>query len=272
MALISSKSINGVDEVIFNDAPKARPRYKLNGTGVPGVTTLIKSGYPTSEGLVTWKMTKAAEYVWDNRHRDDEEDQIAKNALIKRAKTAWKDEADEAAGIGVAIHNYAELSSLGKREEAVRGLSAYEKSGQWNEIVNACYKVDDFMKQNKDEIIATEQIVGSTKYQYAGRFDRLVRRGKLVIMSDYKTSKSFYIDQFIQDAAYAIAVEEWLGLKVDGFEVVRFGKEGGDFESRLITELSEVDSLKQQALRCLDTFRFAQVWGKDERFSYKGAK
>ena len=269
MAFVTSKSVSGVDEIVFNDTPNARQRYKLNGVPVVGVTTAIKGGYPTSEALVQWKSGKAAEYVWDNYDRDDVKDQLTKNTLVKRAKMAWKTEAEEAAGIGVAVHEYAELCSKGKKEEGLEVLAKYQNSDQWNQLVNALYKVDDFMKQNNDEIIATEQIVGSTKHQYAGRFDRLVRRGKLVIMSDYKTSKSFYIDQFIQDALYSVAVEEWLGVKVDGFEVIRFGKDGGDFESRLITDPQEIEGLKQQALRCLETFKFAKTWGADERFAYK---
>ena len=265
MSLISSKSIDGVNEVIFNDAPNAKQRYKLNGTPVVGVTTAIKASYPTSEALVNWKSGKAAEYVADNLSGSGDN----RLEVIKEAKLAWKKEAEEAAGIGIAVHEYAELFSLSKKEEATQSLVKYKESSQWNAIINACYKVDDFMKQNKDEILFTEQIVGSPKYQFAGRFDRLVKRDGKVIISDYKTSKSFYIDQFIQDALYAIAIEEWLHIGVDGFEVIRFGKEGGDFQQLLITDKKEIEGLKDQAMRCLNTYTFSKLWGRDSSFSYK---
>lgn len=268
MGFISSKNISGTDEVVFNDTPNARQRYKLNGKAVPGVTTIIKASMPTSEALVNWKSGKAAEYVWDNINDSGEVIQT-KEQLIKEARTAWKTSAEEAAGIGVLVHEYAELSSLNRRNEAVANLAKHKDSPQWNEIVNAVYKVDDFMKLNKDEILHTEAIVGSTKMGFAGRFDRLVRRGELVILSDYKTSKSFYIDQFIQDALYSFAIEEWLGIKVDGFEVIRFGKSGGEFQQLLITDPLEIKGIKWQAQRCLETFEFCKIWGKDERFKYK---
>jgi len=266
MSFIASKSINGIDEIIFNDAPNAKQRYILNSIPVVGVTTAIKAGYPTSEALVNWKSGQAAEYAWNQApvRKPEEGDQV-----IKEAKLAWKKEAEEAAGIGVVVHLYAELSSKNKRNEAIESLTKYKDSLQWNEIVNACYKVDDFTKQNKDEILFTEQIVGSTQHKFAGRFDRLVKRDGKVIISDYKTSKSFYIDQFIQDALYSIAIKEWLGLKVEGFEVIRFGKEGGDFEPLLINDPEEIKELTKKGLDCLDDYNFIKKWGKDLRFKYK---
>lgn len=248
--------------MVFDDRPTAKVRYKLNGFAVPSVTTFIKAGLPTSEQLIGWKIGKGAEFAHDNVNKFPREN------VIKAAKAAWKTSTEEAQGVGVAIHSYAELSSLGKHEEALAELQKSKDSPQWDEILSAAHKVDEFMAQNNDVMLHTEAIVASSKHGFAGRFDRLVRRGGYTIMSDFKTSKSFYVEQFIQDAAYAIAVEEWLDIKVNAFEVIRFGKVGGDFKQLLITEPQEVARLKAQALRCLDTYNEIKLWSKDERFKY----
>ncbi len=261
MAFLSS--ISGTHELVFDDRPTTKKRYTLNGVVVPGVTTLIKAGLPTPEPLQNWKIGIGAEYVLANP-KDPE--------VIKNAKQAWKKESEEAASIGIVVHDYAELVSLKKPEEALEMLAKHEGSAHWGGILAAVHKVDEFNKENEDEILFTETLVASPKYKFAGRFDRLVRRNGKVIISDYKTSKSFYVEQFIQDAAYSIAISEWLGIEVEGFEVLRFGKEGGDFEPLLIDSISERMSLMQQALTCLDTYKFMKEWNKDPRFDYRKQK
>ncbi len=264
MSLITSVSNN--NEIVYNDAPTAKQRYKLNGKPVVGVTTFIKAGFPTSEALVNWKIGKAAEYTYDN-WQDSSKDQ-----LIKDAKQAWRKDAEESAGIGTIVHEYAYLSSLNKHEEALKELNTHQESDQWEKIISAVRQVDDYLKDTKDKLLYAETTVGSLQKQFAGRFDRLVKRDGKVIITDYKTSKGFYLEQFIQDGAYAIAIEEWLGLKVEGFEVVRFGKEGGDFKSLLITKHEELEEFKQAALKCLHTYNFLKIWNKDPRFAWGGNK
>lgn len=269
MSITTVKDKSGLHEVSYDDKPTARYRYKLDGKAVPGATTFTKGGYPTSLGLVNWKIMEGSEYSCNKVFELLEKqkyDEDAQKQIIRESKDAWKISAEEQAGIGTIVHDYAYLSSLKRDEEALEMLSEHEGTPQWDKILNAVYKVDNFNKENKDEILHLETIVGSIAYQFAGRFDRLVLRNGLNILSDYKTSGDFYIDQFIQDGAYAIAIEEWLGIKVDGFEVIRFGKEDGDFESLLITEPNEVEELKKSALRCLDTYNFVKKWAKDKRF------
>ncbi len=269
MALISS--ICKDHELIFDDRPTTKKRYTLDGKTVPGVTTLIKASLPTPEPLQNWKIGIGGEYVWDH-YQNDPLEHDAKERVIKEAKQAWKKESEAAAGIGVIVHDYAELVSLKRHEEALEMLAKHEGNEHWGGILAAVHKVDEFNKDNKDEILFTETLVASPKYGFAGRFDRLVRRDGKVIISDYKTSKSFYVEQFIQDAAYSIAISEWLGLEVDGFEVIRFGKEGGDFQPLLIDSLEERKSLTQQALNCLETYKFMKEWNKDSRFDYRKQK
>jgi hypothetical protein len=238
--------------------------YFLDGERIPSVTTFIRAGWPTPEPLINWKIGKAAEYVYDTEG--------PKAEVLKAARTAWKKDTAEAAGIGSIVHDYAHLSSLGKEEEAHAVLAKHEGTPEWYAIQNAVYKVDQFLEQTKDEIVLLETMVASPTHRFAGRFDRLVKRDGKIIITDYKTSKGFYYEQFIQDGAYSIALEEWLGIYVQGYEVIRFGKEGGDFEQLLITDWDELEEFRQAALRCLDNYRFLNRWGRDERFKPKRKK
>jgi hypothetical protein len=281
MALIESRS--GENVLVFDDRPNARQRYKLNGEPVVGVTTFLDAGMPTPEPLINWKIGKASEYVWSEIAYSDEtpgsewfpKDSVfpAKDKdradILKAARTAWKKDTAEAAGIGSIVHDYAHLSSLGRNDEAIEALSDHVGTPEWNQIQNAVYKVDQFLAQTKDEIILLETMVASPRYRFAGRLDRLVKRDGKIIITDYKTSKGFYLKNFVQEAAYAIALEEWLGIQVQGYEVIRFGKEGGDFEQLLITDWDELEEFRQAALRCLDNYRFLSRWGRDSRFKRK---
>lgn len=263
MALITSTS--GHHKLTFDDRPNARQRYQLNDVPVVGVTTFIKAGYPTSEGLVSWKIGRAAEFVADFfkewRTSEDEFPSDKKiTDVIKLSKSAWKKEAEQAAAIGTIVHDYAYYSSLKKDEEALEVLAKHEGTESWDKILNAVQKFDEWNKDNKDEIVHLEEIVASPTFQFGGKFDRLVRREGFLILTDYKTSNSFYPENFIQDAAYAIAINEWLGLKVDGYEVVRFGKEDGEPEVRIFTDKNDIRIFKEAALRCLETYNFVRKW------------
>lgn len=255
----------GKNLIEFDDRPTARQRYKLNGVKVPGVTTMIKAGLPENFNLINWKIRQASGYVYDVCQEGTIAD---KESVVKESLTAWQIKSKEEAGIGVVLHEYAHLMGLNKDKEAYEFLENYKEDPNWDKIQNAVYKFDDFNKQNEDEIVHLEQCVGSIKYGFAGRFDRLAKRGKDLILTDYKTSKKFYPEQFIQDGAYSIAIKEWFGLEVTAYEVIRFGKEEGDkeFDSLVINDPKDLLMFQDQALRCLDTYNWMKSINKDKRF------
>lgn len=258
--MIKSKSKDGKHEIVFNDKPKARIRYRMDDKPAVSVTTFIKAGLPTGENLINWKIKQASAWVFDNVQKGS----IAtKDDVMKMSTYAWKDKAQQEADVGVILHDYAELKGKGYWEDAAMSLVNHKDHKDWSRIASATRAFDEFDQQNHDDIVKLEEIVGSLKYWFAGRFDRLAQRGKHLILTDYKTSKYFYPEQFIQDAAYAIAIEEWLGLKVTGFEVIRFPKDDTAFDSKLITDPKLVRQLKDQALRCLDTYNTMKVLNKE---------
>lgn len=248
-------------------------RYRLDGNAVPGTTTFAKGGYPTSELLTSWMIGQGAEYAYDHATGERKE-------VIKAAKTAYRVKAQEAASIGTTVHDYAYLTESGRVREALQLLSEHEDSPNWEKINSGAKKFDTWHAQNKGETVLLEAIVASVVHQYAGKFDHLSLRNGLLVLSDYKTSNGIYVDQFIQLAAYAIAIEEWLDkwlaqynlpLKVGGLEILRFGKEGGeDFQPLMVTEPAEIEAMKEQAIRCRQTYKFRLAWESDRRFKFNG--
>ena len=90
----------------------------------------------------------------------------------------------------------------------------------------------------------SETIVYSETYKYGGTVDAIAERdGKLVVI-DWKTSNynaklktGIYPEMALQVGAYALALEEMTGEKVEEAWVVRFGKKEPEFEAKPVLEL-----------------------------------
>jgi hypothetical protein len=241
-------------------------RYKLDGKQCCGVTTFCKGGYPTSAGLISWQKGQALEHLWNavvNQHTDLE----TKPELFKAAKAADRAVSQEAADIGTLIHEWAFLyetkGDIPALDAAINGLDAEPKIKVWRGIE----KFKAWRSTVDDRLQSVEQLVASPTHLYCGKFDKLAyRRGKL-ILGDYKSSKSIYLEMFVQLGAYAIAIEEWLGLRVEGLEILRFGKEDGEFETMLVDKSEEIAEFKRQAIRSRETYEFTKL-NSDPRWKY----
>jgi len=274
-------------------------RYTLDGNRVPGVTTFGKGGYPTSEQLIKWQIGEGSKYTARliQRLRKNYPARVVEGELlariIKKSKKASAKVAKRAADIGTIVHDYAYFTEIGKVNDAMVVLSKAKLHRDWDKIRNGIKKYEGWHEQNKGQTVLLEAIVARVcPYRaisqeneglctcYAGKFDHLSLRNGMLILSDYKTSNGIYVDQFIQLASYAIAIEGWLDkwleqyglpLKIGGLEVLRFGKENGDdFHPFLITNADEIRQLKNQAIRCRQTYRFRLTWENDKRFKWTG--
>lgn len=264
-----SRSFDSKHVIEFNEGSH---RYKLNGKQCPGWTTVIKGGYPTSQGLISWQKGQALNSLFQNltvpsatlqvyEPREgfwpiSEEQRIA---LFKEAKAADRAVSQEAADIGSLIHEHAFLyetkGDLAKLTADIAGLPEEIRTM----IANGIGKFMAWREPLKDELVGAEMLVASPTLLVCGKFDKLARRAGKLILSDYKSSKSIYLDQFIQLGGYAIAIKEWLGLDVEGFEILRFGKEDGEFETMMIDKPEEMEIFKRQAIRCRETHEFRKL-------------
>jgi hypothetical protein len=271
MALI--QSVHNGNFLTFDDV---KHKYTLNGEHVPGVTTVGKGGYPESFMLSNWKVGQGAKYVSSLLQRLGREHPLKigdklNEEIIKRAKKAPAKEAKKAADVGTVVHDYAYLTELGRIGEAMQMLQPFKRLPQWEKINNGIVKFESWHKENEDEIVGSEQIVASIDYSFGGKFDRLSRRGGVLTLSDFKTSNGFYVDHFIQLAAYRIAIKEWMDLEVEQLEILRFGKEDGEFQTLMVKKPEEIKMFEDQAIRCKLTYDFRKI-ENDKRFKFGGAK
>lgn len=269
--ILVSKSFDGKHTIQFNEKSH---RYKLDGEACVGTTTFEKAGYPTSMGLISWMKGQSLESLWnaltqpsepkgkyfavapDSGYTEDD-----KESLFKEAKAADRKTTQEAADIGTLIHDYAYMTELGQIEEAER---LYQQLTQLPDpvktlVLNGVNKFKAWKKETPDELVKSEELVASPTHLFCGKFDRIGRRNGRLILGDFKSSKSIYLDHFIQLGAYRIAIREWLGLNIDALEVIRFGKDDGEFETLLIDDPKELQIFEDQAIRCRATYEFRKL-------------
>lgn len=274
--ILSAKSYDNEHTIEFNEGSH---RYKLDGKAAVGVTTMIKGAYPTSAGLISWMKGQTAEALFraltvpggGGYHPRDgfwPIEEVTKADLIKTAKQADRSVTQEAADIGTLVHEFCYLTDTqGAPNDLLETIATLPVK---DKIMAGIDKFREWKKTTpKDKFVAAEGLIASPSYLFCGKFDKLADRGGQLVLSDYKTSKAIYLEQFVQLGAYAIAIEEWMGLHVDGLEILRFGKEDGEFETLLIDNPDEIQEFKKQAIRCRQTHEFRKL-ENDLRFKWKG--
>lgn len=202
--------------------------YTLDGKTVIGVSS-IKKAYPPSDGLIQYMIKQGIE-------------EYKTGAKLKRA-----------ASVGTVMHDYAHCKRLKLPFDQAQVALHPDK----DLLLGRFALVDQWLEQQTDEIVLAEKSVASVTFQYCGTFDVLVRRGAQLVLQDYKSTKGFFEDQFIQLGLYAQAVQEWLNLEVGALEVIRFADDAEKPESFLTTD---VDDFREQGLRLRATVEFQHKW------------
>jgi len=238
-------------------------KYVFNGKPLSGVTTIISGGYPKNQRIYDWQIKQGANWILDAVGDMNANDLTESHRLdlIKESPNAYKKGLEEACDIGHLVHEYA--YQVEAKKEIIKPQALSEEHLRIYD--KCCEQFDEWKAENDDEITALEELVCSIKHKYAGRFDRLANRKGVITLSDYKTSSGFYITQFVQMAAYAMAIEEWMGIVVEDIEIVRFDKKTGSLSTRNLTQLANtvgmstkgtLTKLKKQFITCLETVKF----------------
>lgn len=169
--------------------------YELDGTKVPGVTTLLKDGIP-KPALVSWAAKSVAQYVTDNRSAvTDMWENLDPFRMVNELKGTPYAQRDAAGARGTAIHALAEKLAVGEEVEVSPDIAPY---------VEACARwMDDW----QPEILLMERPVASRRWWYAGTFDTVFRTPDgTVWMGDYKSGRTgIWGEAALQSAAYARA-------------------------------------------------------------------
>lgn len=267
--LIQSKKDNHY--LTFNDSSH---RYTLDGEHVPGVTTFIHGGYVTSQQLISWMKGQTAAAMFEQLTFEEDGtwqpkgglwpvNKTKRDELIKEAKARDKKTSGEAADIGTFTHDvafYTETNQLEKLQETLEKINVHKDR---DKIMSCVDKFREWARENDDVMVASEEIVASVEHDAAGKFDRLAKRNGELVLSDFKTSSGIFIDQKIQLAAYRLMIKEWLNLDVKAIEILRFGKEAGEFETEFINDQTVLKELEMQAIRCRQTYAFVNKYATD---------
>jgi hypothetical protein len=193
----------------------ARPAqgYKnAAGEKIPGTTTVI-GRFKESGGLLQWAFKQGQ----------------------SGAATLYE-ERDAAALAGNIAHDMIECDIL-KRERP----SFVAAAELLHKAENAFNQFKEWQEQTRIEIVATERVYVSERYQFGGTIDAIGRdmKGRIVLL-DWKTSNAVYQDYLVQLAAYALLLEECEpAMKPEAFHLLRVAKESADFAHHFFGELED---------------------------------
>lgn len=201
---------NGVTQVTYESG---RRHYEVNGEKLPSVTTILS--VLNKPALIYWAVNCYQEYL--NQHSGSFAELLQ---AVEDGKKEFSNVSKFATDTGTMVHNAIELYLLtGELTElegdAARGFNAYL---EWE----ASHMV---------ERVQVEVPIYSLKHGYAGTSDMICRldgRDDLVLI-DFKTSKDFYDEMFMQVAAYREAYNEMKNTVgfISASGILRLDKEMG---------------------------------------------
>ena len=113
---------------------------------------------------------------------------------------------------GTQVHEAAEALVLGKE---VNWMDDYGNAKYSQVVWEMILKFYDFWSTYKPELISAEEFVYSDEFKYAGTADLLVKMDGETWLLDIKTSNNLHRSYNLQLAAYAKAIEEAKGIKID---------------------------------------------------------
>lgn len=146
---------------------------------------------------------------------------------VGREQGLTLDQAREpAATAGTMAHELVESHLRGETEPALKG------SADVIEKAKAAFATFlKWQKQSSLEFRHVEVPLVSETYRFGGRLDAIGVIGNELVLCDFKTSNSVYVDYTLQLAAYKILWEENYPDHplIGGFHLLRFAKEEGDF-------------------------------------------
>ncbi len=144
--------------------------------------------------------------------------------IVEGAKSAHRKNVDDAADIGKQVH---ELANRIFKGEYIGELPADTDQ----RVINGLAAIRNWIRQNDVTPIASEQIVFSKKFYYAGTFDLLATVNGRLALCDFKTSKGVYTEHRLQTAGYQIAWEEEHREPIADRYAIRLDKHTGAFEA-----------------------------------------
>jgi hypothetical protein len=214
-----SKSLSmygGAVRLEFDDAAHA---YRYQDKFVPGVTSILK--LLDKPALVQWAANCAVEHITNGYIARLEAGEMPETtqflALCQEAKTAHRRISKAGIDVGSLVHRFAEQVLVDRKAvipsdpKAAKGAAAFL----------------DWYHSHKIEPIHVERMVFSKTWYYAGTVDFYGRIDDELCVLDFKTSSGLYLEMPLQLAAYAVAIIEETGERIDTGWIVRLDKKTG---------------------------------------------
>lgn len=201
-------------------------RYLVGGMGIaPGVTTIINSVVAKPQ-LIAWSARSAVNYLKEVLERGDE---ISEEDL-ECARKSYMNISADAMSMGSVVHRVisgtlsGDVDEIGIFDVPCDAIPPLRKWAGW-------------WRRSELVPVMVEFPVASS-LGWGGTVDCLARdpMGRNIII-DWKVSRKHYKEYQMQVSAYAAAVEETFGLRVDGAVVVRIEKDAGDIVPLEITRM-----------------------------------
>ena len=167
------------------------------------INFLDRRVYKRSEDLYYPSVTTILQYMPKNKFFDNWLKDVGHSADLIMRKAGKE---------GTQVHEAAESLVLGKE---VNWMDDYGNAKYSQLVWEMILKFYDFWSTYKPELISTEEFVFSDKHKYAGTADLLVKMDGETWLLDLKTSNNLHRSYNLQLAAYAKAIEEVKGIKID---------------------------------------------------------
>ena len=167
------------------------------------INFLDRRVYKRSKDLYYPSVTTILQYMPKNKFFDNWLKDVGHSADLIMRKAGKE---------GTQVHEAAEALVLGKE---VNWMDDYGNAKYSQLVWEMILKFYDFWSTYKPELISTEEFVFSDKHKYAGTADLLVKMNGETWLLDIKTSNNLHRSYNLQLAAYAKALEEAKGIKID---------------------------------------------------------
>jgi len=226
-----------------------RKPYYVNGTRVPGVTTILGK-FKDPGALMYWSWNCANSVLGETLNLLESEPnkfQVAKFLATDPLDRAnYRGVSGRALTAGNIAHDMVEQYIKGDdatrrhvTSRTVAEIAANTKCSMADcrQAHNAVRAFTKWVRTTKFELLETEIRLTSEEYMFGGMVDCIgIIDNKFVIL-DWKTSKALYTDYLLQIAAYKILWDENWAPPIHECHLVRFDKETGDFEHRTLRDV-----------------------------------
>lgn len=158
--------------------------------------------YERSEGVYYPSVTTILQYMPKNKYFENWLKDVGHNAELILEKAGRE---------GTQVHNG--IESLLKGEE-LEWLDNYGNAKYSQTVWEMILRFHEFWNTFKPKLIFAEELTFSDEHKYAGTADLLVELDEEIWLLDTKSSNSLQKSYDLQLAAYAKALEETRGIKV----------------------------------------------------------